>query len=114
MTGLKSFWWDLSAPDTVPTMQFLSSKQYHRAVTVGRARQLLPVVTPAGIVWCVWTLASRTRVRLSQPFSSRPSATADAAPLTDPVTVPRRELSVGTSHCELLGTGNVRSVSGRM
>ncbi|BAH51855.1 hypothetical membrane protein [Rhodococcus opacus B4] len=55
VSGMRSFWWDLTTPDNAHGMQFLSSEQYHRFVTMGRARQVLPVVAVAGIVWCVWT-----------------------------------------------------------
>ncbi len=59
LTGSGSYWWE---PPTAnrPGVQFLSSEQYQRFVTLRRWRWVLPVASLAGgIGWCVWAWRRR-------------------------------------------------------
>lgn len=58
LTGSGSYWWQ---PPTAnrPGLQFLSSEQYQRFVTLRRWRWVLPVASLAGIGLCVWAWRRR-------------------------------------------------------
>lgn len=58
LSGSGSYWWE---PPTVnrPGLQFLSSEQYQRFVTLLRWRWVLPAMSLVGIGWCVWAWRGR-------------------------------------------------------
>jgi hypothetical protein len=58
LSGSGRYWWE---PPTVnrPGLQFLSSEQYQRFVTLRRCRWVLPAVSLVGVGWCVWAWRRR-------------------------------------------------------